>query len=112
MTVEKPLVLFCRVTIIVLVGIISLTGAGAPLQELIVRCSIEQLRQLQNRHGAAILEAIPGSDVYLIALPSRIDPSEIKAVDNTILASPNFELGIDEPSPRPGSTGRLPLDLV
>jgi len=47
MTIGKALVLFYRVTIIVLIGIVSLTGAGTPLQELVVRCSIEELRQLQ-----------------------------------------------------------------
>src|SRR5213593_1651110 len=99
MTIEKALVLFCRVTIIVLIGILSLTGARAPLQELVVRCSIDELKQLQTRHGAAIVDAIPASGGYLIAVPSRISRAEIKAANNAILTSENFELGIDEPSP-------------
>jgi len=112
MTIGKALVLFYRVTIIVLIGIVSLTGAGTPLQELVVRCSIEELRQLQIRHGAAIIDAIPASGGYLIALPSRINPAEIKAANNAILTSENFELGIDEPFPRSDAARGLQWDMV
>jgi subtilisin family serine protease len=112
MTIEKVLVLFCRVTIIVLVGIVSLTGARAPIQELVVHCSSEELRQLQTRHGAAVIDALPASGGYLIALPSRIDRAEITAANNAVLTSQNFELGIDEPFSRPSAAGSFQWDLV
>jgi subtilisin family serine protease len=112
MTIEKALVLFCRVTLIVLIGIVSLTAAMPPLRELVVRCSSEELKQLQERHGAAIIDAIPASGAYLIALPWRITREEIKAVNNAIQTSENFELGIDEPTPRSRAARRLRWDLV
>jgi subtilisin family serine protease len=112
MTIEKALVLFCRVAVITLIGIASLTGASAPFQELVVRCSAEELRQLQTRHGAAIIDAIPASGSYLIALPAPIHPAEIKAANSAILTSQNFELGIDESFPRPSAADRFQWDLV
>jgi subtilisin family serine protease len=111
MTIEKALVRFCRVTLIVLIGIVGLI-ARQPLQEWIVRCSTEELRQLQTRNGAAIIDAIPASNAYLIALPSGTNPQEIKAVSDAILTTQNFELAIDAPSPGPNSTERFRWDMV
>jgi subtilisin family serine protease len=115
MSIARTLVLFRRVTVIVLIGtagVVGLTEATTPLQELVVRCSIEELRQLQTRYGAAIIDALPASGAYLIALSSRINHAEIKAANNAILTSQNFELDIDEPSLRPGPAPRLRWDMV
>jgi subtilisin family serine protease len=118
MSIAKALVPFRRVTIIVLlgivgvVGIVGLTEASGPLKEFIVRCSLEELRQLQARHGAAIVDALPGSGGYLIAVSSRIHPAEIKALNDAILTSGNFELAIDQPSPRSHAARHLRWDMV
>src|SRR5215831_11116434 len=101
MTIGKMLLRFCRVTMIILIGIVSLIGARAPLQELVVRCSSDELRQLQTTLGAAIVDAIPAANSYLIAVSSQISPTDIKAMNDDILMSRNVELDVDK-LPAPG----------
>jgi subtilisin family serine protease len=112
MRIEKVLVLLGRVAAVVLIGIVCMSQAGAPVHELVVRCSEAQLKKLQARHGAAIIDSIPASGGYLIALPSRAPATDIKAGDNAILTSENFELTIDGAVPRSRGAGRFQWDMV
>jgi subtilisin family serine protease len=63
-------------------------------------------------HGAAVIDSIPDSGGYLIALPSRITPDNLKSVNRNIRTSQNFELDIDSPAPRRRSGRDLSWDLV
>jgi subtilisin family serine protease len=96
MTIEKALLLFCRMSIFVLAGMVSVAGARPLLQELVVQCSSEDLKELQIRLGAAVIDGIPAAGGYLIALPASVSTADIKAVNTAILTGPNFEIGLDD----------------
>src|SRR5262249_13174361 len=109
--IEVMRILFRRATIIFLIGLSGLALARSPIQEFIVHCSPEALKQLQAR-GSAIIDAIPSAGGYLVAMPSAMTRAEIKAAGKGIQTSRNFELTIESAFPSSSDVVRLQWDMV
>jgi len=96
-----------RMMIVTVIGVLSLTAARAPVDELIVSCSSEVLVQLQSRFGAAIIDAIPTADAYLIAVPSKVGLAQLRSVNDGLRISSNFGLEMADVFQQPGVTSSL-----
>src|SRR5688572_28343706 len=96
MTCRNVMTHFCRIAAIVCIGVFVLSGVSAPLKDLIVVCSSDELAAIQERYGAAIIEAIPAANAYLIAVPSHINLEQVQAAGNGTLASQNIDLDMQD----------------
>ena len=72
---------FWRVAIVAL-AVAALARTNAPAatnwKQMIVRCAPEDLDQIRNSVGAAVLDALPG--YFLITVPSTVDATTIEAI--------------------------------
>jgi len=104
--------LLCRMIIVMIGGVLSLTAARSPVDELIVNCSSDVLARLQSKFGVAIIDAIPTANAYLIAVPSTVAPSQLQTVDNELRVSRNFELGMSDAFQQPAASSALQWEWV
>src|SRR5687767_519888 len=94
---NKSVLRIAFVSCLVLLLIAFKTTAGVamqagPLQEVLVRCSPEQLNRIRSKFGAAILDVVPGSGIYLLAVNSSVNLNEIKALNTNMLVTQNSVL--------------------
>ena len=66
------------------------------MTQVIIQCSPDELAEIQHEYGVAVIDAIPGANLYLLAVPASANSQELAAIGNSFATSQNLKVTIGD----------------